>query len=73
MTTLSLPRESIIHLLVYKCKTGCSNQKSKCFKSDLKCSEMWQCQGCENNDQNDDLNDIFIGSDLESEESDNKN
>ena len=34
---------------------------------------MCQCQGCENNDQNDDSNDIFIGSDLESEESDNEN
>lgn len=30
---------------------------------------MRQCQGCANNDQNDDLNDIITDSDSESEES----
>ena len=73
MTTLLPGPESIIHLSVCKCKTGCSNQRCKCLKSDLKCSEMCQCQGCENNDQNDDLNDIVTGLDSKSEESDDEN
>ena len=73
MTTILPGPESIIHLSVCKCKTGCSNQRCKCLKSDLKCSEMCQCQGCENNDQNDDLNDIVTGLDSESEESDDEN
>lgn len=34
---------------------------------------MYLCQRCENNDQTDGLNDIVIGSDSKSEESDNKN
>lgn len=47
--------------------------RCRCFKRDFKCSEMYQCQGCENNDQNNDLNDIVTGSDRKSEESSNKN
>lgn len=34
---------------------------------------MCQCQGCENNDQNDALNDIVTGSESESKESGNEN
>ena len=34
---------------------------------------MCQCQGCENNDQNDDLNDIVTGSDSKSKESCDEN
>ena len=73
MITLSPAPEFIIHLLVCKCKTGCLNQRFKCLKSDLKCLEMCQCQGCENNDQNDALNDIVTGPESESKESGNEN
>ena len=34
---------------------------------------MCQCQGCENNDQNNDLNDIFKGLDSKSKVSYNEN
>ena len=49
------------------------NQRCKCRKSNLKSSDMCQCQGCENNDQNDDLNDIVTGSDIKSKESCDEN
>ena len=71
--TLLWVLESIIHFSVCKWKTGCSNQRCKCLKIGLKCWEMCQCQGCENSDQNNDLNDIFKGLDSKSKVSYNEN
>ena len=53
MTTIPSAPESIIHLTVCQCKTNCSNNRCKCRKIRLKCSEMCQCQDCENNEDDD--------------------
>ena len=57
MTTLPPAPETIIHLTVCQCKTKCITNRCKCRKSGLKCSEMCQCQDCEN-DEDEDIIDI---------------
>ena len=47
-TTLFPAPEKIIYLTVCNCKTICVSLRCKSAKSDLDCSELCQCDGCQN-------------------------
>ena len=39
---------AVIEMSVCKCNQGCANQRCKCRKNKLVCTEMCQCSECEN-------------------------
>ena len=41
--------ESILECVHCKCQKGCKT-KCSCYKSDLKCTEVFRCNSCENSD-----------------------
>ena len=50
--------ESILEYVNCKCKKGCKTKRCSCYKSDLKCTELCQCDSCENLDVADELTEI---------------
>ena len=46
--------ETIIELSMCQCKTGCSNQRCRCKKNDLLCTEMCLCVNCINDGSDND-------------------
>ena len=56
MITLPPSPESIIELTVSGCQTSCIANICKCLRNDLKCSEMYKCQSCENDESEDLIN-----------------
>ena len=44
------PPESILECVHCKCQKGYKTRRCSCYKSDLKCTEMCQCNSCENSD-----------------------
>ena len=42
--------ESILECVHCKCQKRYKTRRCSCFKSDLKCTELCQCNSCENND-----------------------
>ena len=41
---------ALVELSSCSCKTRCCNNRCKCYKNHLSCSDMCKCTGCENND-----------------------
>ena len=42
--------ESILECVHCKCQKGYETRRCSCYKSDLKCTELCQCNSCENSD-----------------------
>ena len=42
--------ESILECVHCKCQKGYKTRRCSCYKSDLKCTELCQCNSCENSD-----------------------
>ena len=42
--------ESILECVHCKCQKGCKTRSCSCYKSDLKCTELFRCNSCENSD-----------------------
>ena len=42
--------DSILECVHCKFQKGCKTRRCSCYKSDLKCTEMCQCNSCENSD-----------------------
>ena len=40
--------EAVIEMRLCGCTTGCTNNRCRCFKSDLVCTEMCHCINCDN-------------------------
>ena len=38
--------ESILECVHYKCQKGYKTRRCSCYKSDLKCTELCQCNSC---------------------------
>ena len=52
VTTKELPApEALIELIFCGCTTKCKNNRCRCFKADLVCTETCNCLNCENCDQ----------------------
>ena len=58
MMTDELPAPiALVELSVCNCKTHCNNNRCKCYKNNLPCTDMCKCVNCENDDRRQDLND----------------
>ena len=42
--------ESILECAHCKCQKGCKTRRYSCYKSDLKYTELFRCNSCENSD-----------------------
>ena len=42
--------ESILECVHCKCQKGCKTRRCSCYKSDLKCTELFRYNSCENSD-----------------------
>ena len=42
--------ESILECVHCKCQKGCKTRRCSCYKPDLKCTELFRCNSCENSD-----------------------
>ena len=40
--------DSILEYVSCKCKKGCQTRRCSCHKANLKCTELCQCNSCEN-------------------------
>ncbi len=49
--------ESMLEYVNCKCKKGCKTKRCSCQKANLKCTELCQCNDCENN-ETDELSEI---------------
>ena len=62
--------ESILECVHCKCQKGCKTRRCSCYKSDLKCTELFRCNSSENSDiLVDELSTVF-GNEFELEECD---
>ncbi|XP_028415026.1 uncharacterized protein LOC114538109 [Dendronephthya gigantea] len=50
--------ESILEYVDCKCKKGCTTNRCSCHKSGLKCTELCQCNGCENYESAEELSEL---------------
>ena len=46
--TIPAAPESVLEFVNCKCKSGCENKRCSCIKASLKCSDLCQCVGCQN-------------------------
>lgn len=46
--TLEPAPDSILEYVSCKCKKGCQTRRCSCHKANLKCTELCQCNSCEN-------------------------
>ncbi len=64
-TTLGPAPAELMELISCKCSTHCSTQRCKCRRSNLVCSELCKCSGCQNRPP---PAESEVGSDVSSEE-----
>ena len=64
--------DSVLNLINCKCKQSCATRRCSCLKNGLSCSDLCQCENCENknhiDESTEDISDTF--SDIQSDESD---
>ena len=47
-STLEVVPDSILEWVICKCKSGCKTKRCSCVKNSLECTELCQCNSCEN-------------------------
>ena len=47
-STLEAAPDSILECVICKCKSGCKTKRCSCVKNSLECTELSQCNSCEN-------------------------
>ncbi len=47
-STLEAAPDSILECVICKCKSGCKTKRCSCIKNGLRCTDLCQCNTCEN-------------------------